>query len=96
MTQIVRWDEMLQVEPQREGLEVEAEAWRSAYVPANDKVLAAAEGALRERGFTEHVRPAMYPGRRVLTAPGVQPDFRLGRGGETPKFRRWVRRTGKT
>lgn len=96
MTQIVRWDEMLQVEPQREGLDVEAEAWRSAYVPANEKVLAAAEGALRERGFTEHVRPATYPGRRVLTAPGVQPDFRLGRGGETPKFRRWVRRTGKT
>ena len=96
MAQVVRWEEILQVELQTEGLDIEAEAWRSAYLPASESVAADTEAALKQRGFTEHARPAMYPGRRILVAPGVEPDFRLGRGGETPQFRRWVRRTGKT
>jgi hypothetical protein len=96
MVEVVRWDEMLQVEPRSEALDVEAEAWESAYVPANRKVQAAAEEELKRRGFTEHVRPMMYPGRRILAAPGVEPDFRLGREGESPGFRKWVRRSGRT
>lgn len=96
MTQVIRWEEILQVELQREGLDIEAEAWVSAYIPTSKDVAARAEEALRQRGFTEHSRPTMYPGRRVLVASGVEPDFRLGRGGETPEFRQWVRRTGRT
>lgn len=92
MEVVITWDEVLQVAIEGRGLEVESGLWRRSAVPADDRVIRAVVDELTTRDFTEHTRPTLYPGRRIFAARGVKPDFRLGRGGESPEFRRWVRR----
>lgn len=96
MVEIVPWDAIQQVEPRDHWLDIEADGWMRATVPADESVAEAFEEKAAQLGFEENVSPGSYPGRRIFTAPGVSPDFRLGRAGESPEFRRWVRTSGKT